>query len=227
MFHVKGNNVKRRLLFVDYWSVPLLGGIAYPTEVAYALGYAHEGVAHVLLVLEADTAGIVVLAQQADEEGEVDTATAQLNALVGLGGAGDILQVDIEDASVVTAEVGKGVAAVAQVMTYVQAHAHAGIAILDIVPDVQGIGIHGHVGTVQMDGQADIVLADFLLCIIQQLVVGNTHQHLYSYTLGVLEGTVHLGLGLHIDGSYAIARDAILSQLLVEGGNLLVGTVEG
>lgn len=77
------------------------GGTTYPTEVAYALGYAHEGVAHVLLVLEADTAGIVVLAQQADEEGEVDTATAQLNALVGLGGAGDILQVDIEDAGVV------------------------------------------------------------------------------------------------------------------------------
>ena len=79
----------------------LLCCVADTTEVAYALGYAHEGVAHVLFVLEADTAGIVVLAQQADEEGEVDTTTAQLNALVGLGGAGDILQVDIEDAGVV------------------------------------------------------------------------------------------------------------------------------
>ena len=79
----------------------LLCCIAYPTEVAYALGYAHEGVAHVLFVLEADTAGIVVLAQQADEEGEVDTATTQLYALVGLGGAGDVLQMDVEDAGVV------------------------------------------------------------------------------------------------------------------------------
>lgn len=42
---------KWRLLFVDYWSGPLLGGIAYTTEVTYALGNAHEGVAHVLLVL--------------------------------------------------------------------------------------------------------------------------------------------------------------------------------
>lgn len=40
----------------------LLCCIAYPTEVAYALGNAHEGIVHILLVLEADAAGIAVLA---------------------------------------------------------------------------------------------------------------------------------------------------------------------
>ena len=170
------------------------GGIANPTEVAYALGNAHEGVVHVLLILQADAAGIVVLAQQADEEGKVNAAPAQLYALVGFGGAGDVLQVDVKDAGVVAAVVGEGVAAVAQVVADVQAHAHAGVTVLDVVPDVLGVGVHGHVGAVQVDGQADVILADFLLCIIQQLIVGYSNQNLYTHTPGILEGAVHLGL---------------------------------
>lgn len=203
------------------------GGVADTTEVAYAFGNAHEGVAHVLLVLEADTAGIVVLAQEADEEGEVDTPTTQLYTLVGLGGAGNVLQMDVEDAGVIATKVGKGVAAVAQVVADIEAHSHAGIAVLDMIPDIFSVGIHGHVGAMQVDGQTDVVLADFLLDVIQELVVGNTYQHLDTYALGVLEGSVHLGLRLHVDGSYTIACDAIFGQFLVEGSYLLVGTVEG
>ena len=63
------------------------GSVANPTEVAYAFGYAHEGVVHILFVLQADAAGVVVFAEQADEEGKVNAAPAQLYALVGFGGA--------------------------------------------------------------------------------------------------------------------------------------------
>lgn len=203
------------------------GGVADTTEVAYAFGNAHEGVAHVLLVLEADTAGIVVLAQEADEEGEVDTATTQLYTLVGLGGAGNVLQMDVEDAGVIATKVGKGVAAVAQVVADIEAHSHAGIAVLDMIPDIFSVGIHGHVGAMQVDGQTDVVLADFLLDVIQELVVGNTYQHLDPHTLGVQEGTVDFCFAFHIDRPYAIAGDTVFGQLLVEGGYLLVGAVEG
>ena len=74
---------------------------------------------------------------------------------------------DVEDAGVILLQVGKGVAAVSEVMTDVQTHAHAGITILNVVPDIFGIGVHGHIGAMQMNGQTDIVLTDFLLYIIQ------------------------------------------------------------
>ena len=113
----------------------LLRGVADTTEVTYAFGNSHEGVTHVFLVFQTYATCVVVLAKKFYKQGEIDASTANFYTLVCLGGSCDIFHVYVEDAGVVTAEVGKGVAAVAQVVTDVQAHAHARIAVFDIVPD--------------------------------------------------------------------------------------------
>ena len=76
----------------------LSGGLHDGFEVADALGDADEGVAHVLLILEADGTLVAHFAQQLDEEGEVDDASAQLDGFALFRRSGNVLEMNVEDA---------------------------------------------------------------------------------------------------------------------------------
>ena len=72
--------LRRAYLLVVEWN-RLSSGLAHAAEESYAFRNAHEGVFHVLLVLQADGPRIVILAEQLDETWEVDDSPAHFSPL--------------------------------------------------------------------------------------------------------------------------------------------------
>ena len=213
----------------------LLGVLLDCFEVADAFCYANEGVGHVFLVLQTEGAFVAYLAEHLDKQGEVDDATAQLYGMTCLCGLCDVLQMHVEHSLCIALQVLDGVCSIAQIVPDIQTHSYARVAVLDVFPDGGCIGIEGHVWSVQMDGIADACLLDFLLHMVEHILVGrgiapgawNAYYEVHSYPLCIGKSLIHCSHIFHIYRAYAIANDAVCSQFLLELGYLFCIGIEG